>query len=205
MKIIILHGDDTQKSYLRLTKFIDEAKKRNWEILYDEVSATPSLFGVERLIVIRDIKLLTKKILNTLSKIPGTLVVYETSSIGQTVLKTFPKESKVEKYDLPKIIWNFLDTLQLSTLHELIKNEPIEFIFALISKRIRDLYWIKIDSKSLPYQSWQVSKLKKQSDKYTEGELKIILEELARIDVEVKTGKTDLTSSLDLLFVKYIH
>ena len=37
MKIIVLHGDDSEKSYTRLTKFIKEAKKRNWEIVNDKL------------------------------------------------------------------------------------------------------------------------------------------------------------------------
>ena len=54
MKIIVLHGEDSQKSYARLTKFIDSAKSRGWEIVTDEFPNTPSLFGINRLIIYRD-------------------------------------------------------------------------------------------------------------------------------------------------------
>lgn len=205
MKIIILHGEDIHKSYERLIKFIDAAKKRNWEILQDNVSVTPSLFGTESLIVIRDLKLFNQKLIKTLNKISGTLVIYSEGNLPAAFLKIFPKDAKVERYDVPKIIWNFLDNITAKSLHEVIKTEPTEFVFALISKRIRDLYWIKTGAKNLPYQEWQISKMQKQTNKYSLDQLKETLDSLSEIDIESKTGKGDLVSSLDLLIVKHLE
>jgi hypothetical protein len=200
MKIIVLHGDNTEKSYERLTDFIRVAKNRGWEILYDDLGVTPSLFGTEKLIVIREYKLITKKSLETLAKISGTLVIYSEGNLPATFLKLLPPDTKVEKLDLPKLIWNFLDKPSVNSLHEVVKNEPVEFIFALFARRIRDLY---ITPET--YQPWQIGKLKSQRVKFTDTDLKEMIKDLSRIDIEAKTGRADLLSSLDLLIIQNIQ
>lgn len=137
MKIIILHGEDTNKSYQRLTKFIDTAKSRDWEIIYDEVSATSSLFGNQRLFVIKDYRILPKN----LNKLEGTLVIYHEGNLPVTILNKY-KDAKVEKFDLPKIIWKFLDHPTVKLLHDLIKKEPIELVFHLFAKRFRKTKYV---------------------------------------------------------------
>jgi DNA polymerase III delta subunit len=199
MKTIILHGQNTIKSYERLTRFIDEARKRDWEILYDEVSSTPSLFGKERLIIIRNLNILTKTAVKSLDKINGTLILYSQDDLPQTTLKLF-SSAKIEKYEISKTIWSFLDHPAIEGLHQLVANEPVEFVFALFAKRIRDLLY-----PPLHYQSWQIGKLKAQKAKYSDETIKEMIDELAQIDLDAKTGKRDLTSSLDLFIVKNLQ
>ncbi len=212
MKIIVLHGDDIGKSYERFQKFVTEAKRREWEILYDDLSLTLSLFGQERLTVIRDYKLITKKILSSLSKIDGTLVIYHESDLPKTFLQILPQNTKVEEFKLPKLIWNFLEHIYpgnseklVAELHRVIKNEAPEFVFTLAARQLRDLYWVKINSKSLPYQSWRVGKLKSQASKFQTEDLKEIINKLSEIDIQAKTGKSDLISSLDLMILKQLE
>lgn len=201
MKIIVLHGDNCEKSYHRLTKFIEAAKNRGWEIVYDDISLTPSLFGLEKLIIIGNLQILGKKEIDAISKVPGTLVIYKEGNIPQVFLKTLPKDTRIEKFELPKLIWNFLDNPSIKLLHKVIdKNNPIEFVFTLLCRRFRDLYWIKTDPKSLNRQSWQIFKLKRQSEKYALDTLKLIINKMAEIDEEVKTGEAKLLPALDLLF-----
>jgi len=205
MKIIILHGDDTNKSYARLEKFVDEAKRRNWEILYDDASSTLSLFGKDRLTIIRDYEIFSPKT-------HGTVVVYHEGILPQTFLKTLPKDAKVEEFKLPKLIWSFLEHLSpgasdrcLKEFNEIIGNDPAEFVFSVLAKHFRDLYWAKLDSASMPYPSWRSSKLKVQSSKFSLDRLKKIIDSLAKIDIEVKTGKAELVLSLDLLIAKQLE
>lgn len=211
MKIIILHGDNTYKSYERLTKFIDEAKKRGWEIVNDQISFTPSLFGNKKLIVYRKYQLLTKTEIARFSKLDDTLVIYNEGIIPQAFLKTLPKDTKsvdtvvIEEFKLPKIIWNFLDNISIRLFHEVIKTEPVEFVFALLAKRFRDLYWVKTEPRTMNYELWQIQKLKRQSEKCTTREVEHIINKLAEIDIKVKTGKSDLISELDLLLIKSLE
>lgn len=205
MKIIVLHGDYTTKLYERLNKFIEAAKKRGWEIVNDEISQTPSLFNIERLTILRKYSLLSKKDIPRISKIAGTLVIYNEGTVPQLFLKELPKDTKVEEFKLPKIIWNFLDNISVKKFHEVIKNEPVEFVFSVLSKRFRDLYWVKVSEDYLPYQPWQIRKLKRQAQNYSLEALKEIIDKLAEIDIKVKTSKADLISELDLMLIKSLE
>ncbi len=176
MKIIVLHGEDINKSYERLRKFIEAARKRNWEILYDDISRTQSLFGSDRLTIVRDYKLLQKK------TVDGTLVIYHEGSLPATFLKTLPKDTKIEEFKLPKLLWSFLDNMSIKSFHEIIKTEAVEFVFIMIAWKFKKKYLIK-----------------------PTPEVKQMINKLAQIDVDVKTGKADLISSLDLLFVKSLE
>jgi DNA polymerase III delta subunit len=93
----------------------------------------------------------------------------------------------------------------IKQFHKLIEKEPPEFIFTLIAKLFRDLYWVKVDALSIPYPSWRVGKLKPQASKFTIEELKNLIDKLADIDIKVKTSKTDLLSALDLLIIKNLQ
>ncbi|MGA2910714.1 MAG: hypothetical protein ABSE04_02885 [Candidatus Microgenomates bacterium] len=224
MKIIILHGDDEKKLYERLSKFTEVAKQRSWEVSYLDSSSlsiqeqlrTSSLFSAERFFIIRDITRLDKKGLQWLSEkskdLTGNLIIYHEGYISQGILKSLPKETKVEEFKLPVILWNFLDGLypgnsekSIKQFHKLIEKEPPEFIFTLIAKLFRDLYWVKVDALSIPYPSWRVGKLKPQASKFTIEELKNLIDKLADIDIKVKTSKTDLLSALDLLIIKNLQ
>lgn len=206
MKIIVLHGEDTTKSYERLKTFINVAKKRNWEILYDDISSTPSLFGKERLTVVRDYKLLQKK------TVDGTLVIYHEAILPITFLKSLPKDTRIEEFKLPKLIWSFLEYLYpgnsegcIIELHEIIEREPVEFVFSLICKQFKEMYWILMDTKSVQFPAWKASKLRSQASKFSLDRIKQIIRLLSEIDYSVKTGKSDLTNELDLLIIKQLE
>jgi len=206
MKLIILHGDYVIKSYERLSKFILEAKKRGWEISdYDnETVYNQSLFGKERFVVSRDYKKLNKKNITKLDKYPGTFVIYNEGNIPQTFIKTLT-DPKIEEYKLPKVIWNFLDNISVKLFHEVIKTEPVEFVFPVLAKRFRDLYWVKAEPRAMNYAPWQIAKLKKQSEKFTTSRVIQIINEMAEIDIKVKTSKANLISSLDFLLLRRLE
>jgi DNA polymerase III delta subunit len=224
MKIIVLHGDDERKLYERLSKFIEIAKSRSWEVAYlddksesiQEQLSSPSLFGAERFFIVRDITRLGKKELEWIHKnsnaLPGNLIIYHEGYIPQTILKGLPKDTKIEEFKLPVILWNFLDNLypgnsekSIGKFHQLIEKEAPEFIFTLIAKLFRDLYWVKTDAASLPYPNWRVGKLKTQASKFTIDNLQLIINNLSDIDIKVKTSRADLISELDLIIIKQLE
>jgi hypothetical protein len=212
MKIIVLHGDDSAKSYERLMKFVDAAKKRNWEIVNDEFPNTPSLFGIDRLIIYRDFSLLSKKDIKNFDKFDGTLVVYHNGVLPQTFLKLMPSDFKMEKFELPKILFTFLESFYpgnsarcLELLHDLIKTQVVELVFFMLARHLKELYLVGIDSQTSLYPPWKLSKLKSQVEKLGVEKLKKIIDELSDIDIEVKTSKADLLTSLDLLIVKQLE
>ncbi len=221
MKIIILHGDYIKKSQERLDYFQGLAKKRGWEIKKIEANANLSvseqlsaglLFQDKTLFVLGDVKKLTPHdfvwIKKTGKELALTLVVYAPYFVSKSILSKFPKDVKIEEFKLPRIIFTFLDGLYprnykrtFTLFHELVQHQPVEFIFALVAKQIRDLYWAELESQSLPYPAWRVGKLKSQSAKFKVEKLKDLINKLAIIDIAAKTGKADLISSLDLLIV----
>lgn len=209
MKFIVIQGEDTQKLYKRLTTFLAEAKKRTWDVFTDTLPDTPSLFGTKRLVIYRDYRLLGKRDLKSAEKVDGSLVIYNEGNLPQTFIKTLPKDTKIEKYDLPKSIFSFLDSFYpgnakntIKLLHETINSEAVELIFYLLVKHLRDLYWARLDPKSMTLPSWRLSKLRGQAGRMTEENLKKYIEDLAQIDMNVKTSKTDLLSSLDFFIIK---
>lgn len=182
MKIIILQGDDVNRSYQRLTKFINEAKKRGWDIVNDKIEDTPSLFGTEKLIIIRDYKQsLAGSAGKIIKKIPGTLVVYSEKNLPMTFIKSLPIDTKIEKFELPQLLWKFLDTFDINIFHKLIETQPVEYVLAMMT--------------------W---KLKQKYQKNPSLGVKRMISDLAEIDVKAKTGKADLLLSLDLLLTKKI-
>jgi len=224
MKIIILHGDDERKLYARFQKFVETAKERSWEVDYlddpavsiPEALSGTSLFSTERFFILRDIKRFGKMESDFLKKkykdISGNLIIYNEGYIGKKILDLFPKDSKIEEYKLPVIIWSFLEYIYpgnsdkcIQEFHKIIERDAPEFIFTLIAKLFRDLYWAKTDSSSMSYPPWRISKLKVQSEKFKIEILKEIITKLAEIDIEVKTSKSDLVSELDLLMIKQLE
>lgn len=224
MKIIILHGDDTVKSYARLQKFVDVARERSWEVAYlddssqsfEESLSANSLFGGERFFILKDIKKLGKKETTWLNKkyadLSGNLIIYHEGILNVTFIKSLPKESKIEEFKLPVLLWNFLDGLipgsaekSIKTLHKIIEKQPIEFVFSLIAKQFRDLYWTKIGANSTQIPGWKLSKLKTSASKFSEEKLKEIIELLSEIDIKVKTSRTNLIDELDLLILKHLE
>lgn len=212
MKIIVLHGDDTIRSYERLMKFVETAKKRGWDTLYDEFPNTPSLFGTERLIIYRDYTLITKQDIKNFERFDGTLVVYHTSTLPQTFIKLMPPDFKMETFELPKLLFSFLEsfcpgnqTKSIKLLHDLTKTQPVELTFFMLARHLKDLYVVTVDPKTNQYPSWRFSKLVSQANKFKEDKLKRIISELANIDILVKSSKADLLTALDLLMVKQLE
>lgn len=224
MKIIILHGDDTGKSYARLKKFIDVARSRSWEVAYmdesdqglEEILSSPSLFGNERFFILKNVKRLGKKESAWLNKkytrLSGNLIVYNEGTLNASALKSFPKETKIEEFKLPVLLWNFLDNLipgrgdfSVKTLHKILEKSPVEFVFSIIARHLKDLYWMKADAASAGFPFWKINKLRSQAAKFSENDLKTLIDKLSEIDYRVKTSKTDLASELDLLLLKHLE
>jgi DNA polymerase III delta subunit len=224
MKIIVLHGEDEKKIYERLQKFISVAKERGWEVTHLDESDSPiqeqlsarSLFSKNRFFILRDTSRLGKKELQWLSryyeKLDGTLIIYHEGVVGATILKSLSKESKIEEFKLPVLLWNFLDEMVpgnsvklIKDFHKIIEREAPEFLITLISRLMRDLYWVKVDPKSVQLPPWRDQKLKNQASHYPVERLQEIISSLSEIDIKVKSSKANLTDELDLLIIKQLE
>jgi len=219
MDIFIIHGEYFLKSYDRLQQYLDKAKEKKWEILNVQGLALyiqNSLFEAKRLIVIRDSKLLKKQDFVWLKKqrdnSDDKLVIYNDGKISETFIKSLPPIKKIEEFKLPKSIFNFLDSFFpgnstgcLNLLHQIIEYEPVEFVFSLLGKTLRDLYWVKISPSDIPYPSWRVDKLERQASRFSEELIKELITDFAEIDIKAKTSQGDLIDSLDLLIIQKLQ
>lgn len=199
--------------------YIDKAKENEWDIVimgdnsklnFSEALSSDTLFAKGKLIVCEDIALLTKTNLNWLKKntdrFEGNFVVYSDNKLSESMIKSLEPVKKIEEYKLPRNIFNFLDSFypgnaetSLSILHELISAEAPEFIFFLLGRHLRDLYWAQVSPSNIPYVSWRVDKLERQAGKFKDDGIKEMINDLAKIDMDVKTSKANLTDSLDLI------
>lgn len=221
MKIIVLHGDNTQESYQRLARFRAEAKQRGWLIKtllvnskYDlsEQLTSQSLFQKEVLYILEGAGKLKKRELEWLKSKSGeleaTLVIFHPSVLPQAVGMALPEPVKYEKYELPKLIWKFLDSFypgnsrnSLKFLHNTVETEPLPFVFSQLARHVRDLYMAKLEPKVLSLPAWRVNKLKSQAKKFQKGQLHEIISQLSLIDVKSKTSSSDLLEMLDFTII----
>ena len=223
MKIIILHGDNIDAIDKRLMVFIKEANKRNWEIRRIDINkniaeqfATQSLFKKEVLFLLDSPQKLTNKSLDWLNKslanIAGTLITYSYTTLNKTLIKIFPKPDKIEEFKMPFLLWSFLASFYpgnrancLKILHKAADTISYEFIFAMLAKQLRDLYIFKVDPKNTGFGDWKKSKLSHQSLKFSEELIREIINEMAEIDIKVKSSQGNIGNLLDFLIISKLE
>lgn len=221
MKIIIIHGDDVDKIAIRLDKFKVEAIKRKWlvrQIEFDgknnifETINSNDLFCTEQLYILYEPAKFREKELKWLFQrsqiIGGTLVITSKSLLSKNFIKKTPNVSKVEKYQLPEYLWKFLESFYpgnqkqcLNLFHSLTDNQPVQFVFSMLSRQLASLYMVKLDSKSMKLPPWRLSKLKNHAKKFTKEKLKLVIQAMSEIDIKAKTSNANLGDLLDLLIV----
>src|SRR5260221_8530486 len=121
MKIFLLHGDNTQASYERLMKYVEHAKKRDWDIIHyadksqnlAQLVRSDSLFDTDKLVIVDNFDLLTKKDLewlkNDSAKITGNLVIHHNKLLPKTKINSIPKLEKTEQFVYPVLLWKMVD------------------------------------------------------------------------------------------------
>lgn len=223
MKITIIHGQDTTASRNRFKKIVQAVRARGWEVSgvilgklsLEEQLTTNSLFSGESLFVIDNIKKLAKKDLEWVSKnhqgYEGNLLSWYEGDIPAMGLKMWPKEARVEKFDLPKELFVFLESLypgnsrsSLKLFHSLLGHEHEQFIFIMVARHFRDLYWVTQDKDSMGAPPWRAGKLERQAERFTVGQIKKVINLLAACDIATKTSKQSLIQSLDLIIVSQL-
>lgn len=223
MKIIVLHGEDEISARSRLFSFIEEAKRRNWlvERIKDgdsilEKLKLESLYFPNLLLILENYRALDKDAVKFLGANLGNMdKVLVICSFGKVIpqsdLRKFPKSTRIEKFDYPKVMYDLWNNILpnnsqriLTLLREALKANPPELVFHSFFKRIRDLYWIKISPSTIPYGSRQVYWLERQASHFTQEDLRRILNFLAEVDTEAKMSTLGIDFYLDLVVFKYL-
>jgi len=220
MKITVLYGEDVVASRVRFGKIIDGVKKRGWDVVHvnqkesvrDQLSSQ-MLIDSGSLYVMEDV-----------TKIGGSdwewvkathldlnLLIWQKGAGIAGLRKNLPKETRYEIFEVPKHIFKFCETVwpgngnvAIKLFHEVVKTESVEFVLAVLARQLRDLWIVKNNPKNSSYPSWKLSKLRALSGKYEAQELKKIINDLAKADIEAKTGGMDLVTSLDLILLTHL-
>ncbi|MEK7155049.1 MAG: hypothetical protein AAB697_02890 [Patescibacteria group bacterium] len=152
--MLILHGDNQVASRQKLTEL-----KKNASVLeflgsdltletLANVMATKSLFGQANTIVIEG--LFSQRTSNLKKELIAYLLAHQTSDVivweGKDVTAQVKDFSQVQKFDLPKFIFNFLDRPTIAGLHQVLQTMPAEQILASLATRAHkraNLSWLK--------------------------------------------------------------
>ena len=212
--ITLIHGENTKAARDRFLSVIEAYKTKGYGVaLVDPLREMApqltgnSLFSGKTVFVLENPKKLASKIEKSTD-----LVLLCDGNAPITLTKTLPRETKIEKFDLPKRLFVFLESLYpknakniLSELHKLIETEPLELVFFMIGRQFRDLYWVLTDEKTMGLPAWRAGKLKNQAERFSKDKLKIMISVLSDMDYKAKTGEADLMTSLDLMIARELE
>jgi hypothetical protein len=221
--MVIILGENIVLSRQRLNEEIGKFKGEVVKLEGEKLTLTElqqgvesqSIFGADKLIVVfglfsRKPSKEKEKLLNYCQKQnPQNLIIWEEKEINSGILGKF-KNAKIEFFDLPKIIYKFLDSLSptnkkasLLLFHQCLKKEVPEKIFYYLCRRVEQLIIAAdLGKKGLEnLKDWQKEKLIRQANAFGLEKLINLYQKLLVIDYQQKTGKSpfSLISSLDLL------
>lgn len=222
MKISLIHGEDVAVSRNMFLSLVEKAKGEGFQVKdislntnlnLEEKLTSQSLFEDKIFFIHDKLKNLTpadlKWLVKNSKKYEGELVLWYEGVAPLKIVKALPKGAEVKKFDLPKIIFNFLDSFYpgnsvniLGLLDKLLAKEPVEFVFFMLGRHLRDLYWVKNDTAIVPdYQEWRIRKIRSQADRFSNERLKKVINFLSEADVRAKTSDSSLKEFLDLVIV----
>jgi len=219
MNIYLIHGDNSIASYERLQQYLDKSRSRGWEITNIEnnnqniidIFRSNNLFNNKRIIVIRKYNLIDNKVLDYIKDIKDELelIIYHDNIIPVTFMKKLTAVKKNEIFRLSKYLWKFIDSFYpgnvkdcLFNFHESLNSDPVELVFFLLVGQLKDIFLVLHTDTPLPYPPWRLQKLKRMADRYGKEKIKETIDDLADIDIKVKTSSTNLKDELDLFIVR---
>ncbi|EKD67203.1 MAG: hypothetical protein ACD_48C00543G0003 [uncultured bacterium] len=208
--ITLIHGDDIDASRQALNTFKKEAKSKELRQLDGRsVDATMltqtlesgSLFGKEYVVIIENLfgKLGKKiKIIESLSTIlrksNSQIILWENKELSATVIKSLGKvDGKLFK--TPIILFQFLDSIvpgrksnALILFQKLETTQPVEIVFMMLFRRIRQLLIVISGSSPEGLQPWQTSRLRTQAKMFSQEKLLDLYRTLLDIEYSIKSG-----------------
>jgi DNA polymerase III delta subunit len=226
MKITLVHGENVNQARKRFEKIIESLRKRGWAISYvkDEetknlvkiISTSDTFFNENTLFVVENFNKVPTSEINKLAKvqenISSNILFWQAGEAKMTLTKALPKGANLERYDLPKILFAFLESFFpgnshncTKLFHNLIDSEPIELVFAMLARHLRDLYWALFYPETAGFPSWKLKKLQNQAKKFGKGKIKELIGKLAQIDIDTKSSKLDLESAIDLIIISELE
>lgn len=225
--MIILHGEDANKSYGRLMILTEELKSKQIEIVTQDAQeiditylrqeiGSSGLFGSLKCFVIKNLLSGTKsknkdKIIDVLSQETShEIILWENKGLTATILKKFPKAT-IESFSISPIIFKFLDSLRpqntkniLLSWKNLLKEgtEP-EFVFAMTVRQIKLLIQVKSGPQYVKLAPYPARLIGQQATYFTLEHLLDLYQKLYQIDLKIKTGTGG--NSIDNLLTNFFQ
>lgn len=225
--MIIIHGEDSLKSYPRLTSIVDQRRQDGFDVSIHEAGDlditdlrqflnSTGLFSTKRCLVLKNLfsgkKSKTKdKIIDLLKKDTSVeIILWEDKNVSSTYLKHF-SEAKVETFPINPVIFKFLDSLRpgntknimISWKSLIVDGTEPEFVFAMIVRQIKLLIQIKTGPKYLKLAPYPTRLISQQSQYFSIDKLLDLYQNLFQIDIKIKTGSS--VSSLEHLLTNFLH
>ncbi|OGY10592.1 MAG: hypothetical protein A3F61_03835 [Candidatus Blackburnbacteria bacterium RIFCSPHIGHO2_12_FULL_41_13b] len=224
MKSYLLHGENHPESRKKLSLLISQAETQGWEIVrldglgdkidLNTISGTASMFGSGNFLVVENYFSNNKKAVQLVKELldkpnPQTVFLFwESKTIAPQTLRSLAKYLQTEEFKIPKILFNFLDSFSpgnakhsLMLLQKTLKENSPDMLVIMLSRQIRLLYCLLVDSKNLKLADWQKRNLEQQAKNFTPGQLLRIHNQLLELDRKNKRSQLpeNLGASLDLL------
>lgn len=226
--INLIFGEDVVSSRKKLTEILSDeeniirvdGKKASVADL-DEALSSGSLFSDTKTVVVEYVSKLKPEVrvwelLEQFGKEKNTeIILWDEQDLSK---KKFPRGVQVFNFLFPKFYYAFLDGFEpsskktLELLQDVLKTfEPEQVLYGLV-RRVRQLIIVKSDkySESSEFkrmQPWQLSKLKKQANLWSEEQLRKVFIELAELDEKIKTSNLSMPLShhLDILLLSDLN
>lgn len=222
MKIVVVQGDDTLRSRERFVQIINGVKSKGWDVVkitsdgkltLAEQLVSNSLFPEEVLFVIDGIKRISKEefvwIGKNANRYGGQLLVYSHGKLPATLKNALPKTVKIENYDVPNLIWSFLDSFYpgnskkcIELFCKLSKQAPTELIIAMLARQLKEMYSLSQNPSGSDMHAWKASKLKSQAVRFTKDGLVDTINGLSDIDYKSKIGEVNAKHALEFFIIE---
>jgi hypothetical protein len=221
--ITLLHGDYIEASRSEMLRIKEASKDKDVRVIdgkaVDDTTLvqsieSSSLFGNTTLIIIEQLfgKLGKQRVRSeTFASIlqknakENDIILWEDKEIGAGTIKLLGPLTEVRKFALPVLIFQFLDNFRpgngkmlLALYEKLLTSEPAELVFAMLTKRIRQLIQLSDGVTPEGLAGWQIQRLTMQSKSFTMEQLINIYKKLHAIEVKARTGASPFTTSQQL-------
>lgn len=226
--LYVIHGDDTIKAHdFVMDKKHKAAGKEIREIngkhldenALVQALESSSLFGGDVLVVIehylstakkreKKFAIILDRILTASESID--IILYEEKELDKSTIAKLGNNAIVSLFKTPAVLFQFLDGFVpgntapvLKLFSQTVSREPVEIVFSLLTRRVRNLIELKDGIMPLGVLPWQEARLTNQAQHFTMEQLITMHAALLNIDIAIKTGSTpfSLTQLLEQTIV----
>lgn len=224
--IVLIHGDDTAKSRLKLVKYLEEAKSRGAVIKnlagqkltpsdLETALGSDTLFGQETVLVIEQLLAGVRSkqktaCIDLIKHTTNSTILWESKTLTAAALKQLPT-AKVESFPIADTVFRWLDELsgqqtpqqRLQSLHRALKNAEAELCFAMLVRQVRLLIQVATNE-PVAGAPFMIAKLRKQAKSFSLSQLLDWHQKLAAIDRTQKQSPRlfDMRQELELFLMK---